>query len=42
MGSYKWGYKVTIVITHIRGRITPLITTHGPPSRALRLWGFKA
>ena len=34
--------KVTIVITHIRGRITPLITTHGPPSRALRLWGFKA
>ena len=25
--------KVTILITHIRGLITPLITTHGPPSR---------
>ena len=24
---------VTIVITHIRGLITPLITTHEPPSR---------
>ena len=25
--------KVTITITHIRGPITPLITTHEPPSR---------
>ena len=35
MGSYKWGYKkgITIVITHIRGLISPLITTHEPPSR---------
>ena len=24
--------RVTIVITHIRGFITPLITTHEPPS----------
>ena len=26
---------VTILITHIRGLITPLITTHEPPSRVL-------
>ena len=25
--------RATIVITHIRGLITPLITTHEPPSR---------
>ena len=25
--------RVTIIITHIRGLITPLITTHEPPSR---------
>ena len=25
--------RVTILITHIRGPITPLITTHEPPSR---------
>ena len=25
--------RVTILITHIRGLITPLITTHEPPSR---------
>ena len=25
--------KVTIVRTHIRGLITPLITTHEPPSK---------
>ena len=25
--------RVTIFITHIRGLITPLITTHEPPSR---------
>ena len=25
--------KVTISITHIKGLITPLITTHEPPSR---------
>ena len=30
--------KVTILIAHIRGLITPLITTHEPPSR---VWGFK-
>ena len=30
--------RVTISITHIRGLITPLITTHEPPSRVL---GFK-
>ena len=28
--------RVTIVITHIRGLITPLITTHEPPSVAHR------
>ena len=27
--------RVTIVITHIRGLITPFITTHEPPSRVL-------
>ena len=35
--------RVTIVMTHIRGLITILITTHEPPSR--RLWkrfGFRA
>ena len=26
--------KITIVITYIRGLISPLITTHEPPSRA--------
>ena len=25
--------RVTILITHIRGLITPLITTHEPPSK---------
>ena len=25
--------RVTILIAHIRGLITPLITTHEPPSR---------
>ena len=25
--------RVTIIMTHIRGLITPLITTHEPPSR---------
>ena len=34
MGRYKWVIsRVTIVITHIRGLITPLTTTHEPPSR---------
>ena len=33
MGSYKWVIsKVSIVITHIGGLITILITTHEPPS----------
>ena len=25
--------RVTIIITHIRGLLTPLITTHEPPSK---------
>ena len=34
MGSYKWFIsRVTIDITHIRGLITPFITTHEPPSK---------
>ena len=33
MGSYKWVIsRVTILITHIRGLITLLRTTHKPPS----------
>ena len=34
MGSYKVGVisRVPVVITHIRGLITPLITTREPPS----------
>ena len=34
MGRYKWSYKyrVTIILTNIRGLMTPLITTHEPPS----------
>ena len=33
MGSYKWVIsRVTILITYIRGLITPIITTHEPPS----------
>ena len=33
MGSYKGVIsRITIVIRHIRGRITPVITTHEPPS----------
>ena len=28
-------YGFTILITHIRGLVTPLITTHEPPSRVL-------
>ena len=27
--------RVTILITHIRGLLTPLTTTHEPPSMAL-------
>ena len=30
--------KVTIIITHIRGLITPLTTTHEPPSSVFRAW----
>ena len=34
MGSYKWVISwVTVNISHIRGVITPSITTHEPPSR---------
>ena len=29
--------RVTIVLAHIRGLITPLITTHEPPSKNLQL-----
>ena len=37
MGSYTWVIsKLTIVITHIRGLTTILITTHEPPSRGQR------
>ena len=34
--------RVTILITHIRGLITPLITTHEPPSRVegAGFWGL--
>ena len=37
MGSYKHRVisRVTVVITYVRGLITPLITAHEPPSRAL-------
>ena len=48
MGSLKWSYKeglgfrglgfrVTVIITHIRRLVTPLITTHEPPSMLVRL-----
>ena len=38
MGSYKRVIsRVTIVLTHIRGPITPLITTHEPPSNDRKL-----
>ena len=30
--------RVSIVITHTRGLITPLIATHEPPSRLEELW----
>ena len=33
--------RVTIVMTYIRGLITPLITTHEPPSRASGLECFQ-
>ena len=29
--------RITILITHIRGLITPLRTTHEPPSKGLRV-----
>ena len=32
--------RVTIIITHIGGLITPLITTHEPPSRGFGGLGF--
>ena len=37
MGSYKYRVRrrITILITHIWGLITPLITTHEPPSKQL-------
>ena len=36
MASYKWGYKSpNIFITIVTLLITPLITTHEPPSRVL-------
>ena len=40
MGSYKWGSKSPKkIITLVTLLITPLKTTHEPPSR---IWGFKA
>ena len=36
MGSFKWGYKsLVLLMTIVTLLITPLITTHGPPSRDL-------
>ena len=32
MGSYKVISRITIAITHIKGHITPLISTPEPPS----------
>ena len=32
--------RVTILITHIGGLITPLITTHEPPSRVCRVYSL--
>ena len=39
MGTYTWGYnsEATILITLIRGLLTPPITAHEPPSRLF--WG---
>ena len=34
--------KATIIITHIRGLITPLRTTHAPPSTGSFLYGGPA
>ena len=40
-GSDKWALGgVTILLTHIRGLMTPLRTTHEPPSRALGVEGL--
>ena len=36
MGSYKQGYKSANMDTVVTLLITPLITTHEPPSRATR------
>ena len=37
-GSYKWGYKfLTWVISIVTLLITPLITTHEPPSNAVSM-----
>ena len=33
--------RITIVITHIKGLVTPLITTHEPPSEASRESGTR-
>ena len=33
--------RVTIIITHIRGLITPLITTHEPPSTTSRVGSLR-
>ena len=34
-------FRVTIIITHIRGLITLLITTHEPPSRPQTLYPYR-
>ena len=38
MCSYNWDYisRVNILITHITGLTTPLITTHEPPSTVVQ------
>ena len=41
MGSYKWVMgRVTTLITHTRGLITPLRTTHEPPSSQDKAWDY--
>ena len=42
MGTYKWVIsRITMVITPMRGLITPYITTHEPPSicTLILFWG---
>ena len=45
MGSRKWGYNIswvtTILVAHIQGQITRLLTTHEPPSRGVQKIGLR-